>query len=117
MYRYCRLVWMSQTNVPVVLLDPGINGTASLPNVILTTFARYAVHAWSFQSQVVFNWPKKTSNFLCARPTDLMYLDRIRLMRLKVVLTNERRATEVGFSEVVATLFGGSRARRICRSP
>jgi hypothetical protein len=45
MYRYCRLVWMSQTNVPVVLLNPGINGTASLPNVILTTFARYAVHA------------------------------------------------------------------------
>jgi hypothetical protein len=49
--------------VPVVLLDPGINGTASLPNVNLTTFAGYAVHAWSFQSQVIFHGPKETSNF------------------------------------------------------
>jgi hypothetical protein len=48
MFSYCRLVWMSQMNVPVVLLDPTINGTASLPNVNLATFAGYAVHAWSF---------------------------------------------------------------------
>jgi hypothetical protein len=34
---YGQFVWMSQKNVPVVLLDPGINGTASLPNVSLTT--------------------------------------------------------------------------------
>jgi hypothetical protein len=47
----------------VVLLDPGINGTACLPNVNLTTFAGYAVHAWSFQSQVIFHTPKKISNF------------------------------------------------------
>jgi hypothetical protein len=32
------------TNVPLVLLDLGFNGTASLPNVIMTTFAAYAVH-------------------------------------------------------------------------
>jgi hypothetical protein len=38
-------------------------------------------------------------------------------MRLKVVLTKGRRATEVGFSGVVAALFGGHRARPICRSP
>jgi hypothetical protein len=62
-FSYCRFVWMSQTNVPVVLLDPGINGTASLPNVNLTTFARYAVHTWSFQSQVILHGPKKISNF------------------------------------------------------
>jgi hypothetical protein len=62
-FSYCRLVWMSQTNVSVVLLDPGINGTASLPNVNLTTLAGYAVHAWSFQSQVIFHGPKEISNF------------------------------------------------------
>jgi hypothetical protein len=48
MFGYGQFVWMSQTNVPVVLLDPGINGTASVPNVNLTTFAGYAVHAWEF---------------------------------------------------------------------
>jgi hypothetical protein len=63
MFSYCQLVWMSQTNVPVVLLVPGINGTASLPSVNLTTFAWYAVHAWSFQSQVILHRPKETSNF------------------------------------------------------
>jgi hypothetical protein len=62
-FSYCRFVRMSQTNVSVVLLDPGINGTASLPNVNLTTFAGYAVHARSFQSQVIFHGPKKISNF------------------------------------------------------
>jgi hypothetical protein len=54
---------MSQANVSVVLLDPGINRTASLPNVNLTKFAQYAVHAWSFQSQVIFHGPKKISSF------------------------------------------------------
>jgi hypothetical protein len=37
MFSYGLCVWMNQTNAPVVLLDPGINGTASLPNVNLTT--------------------------------------------------------------------------------
>jgi hypothetical protein len=60
-FRHCQFVWMSQTNVRVVLLDSGINGTASLPNVNLTTSARYAVHTWSFQSQVILHGPKKVS--------------------------------------------------------
>jgi hypothetical protein len=46
-FSHCRFVWLSQTNVPVVLLDPGINRTASLRNVNLTTFAQYAVHTRS----------------------------------------------------------------------
>jgi hypothetical protein len=54
---------MSRTNVPVVLLDSDINGTASLPNVNFTIFAGYAVPAWSFQSQFIFLGPKKMSNF------------------------------------------------------
>jgi hypothetical protein len=50
--------------VPVVFLDPGINRTASLPNVNLTTLARYAVDTRSFQSQDILHGPKKISNFL-----------------------------------------------------
>jgi hypothetical protein len=63
-FSHCRFVWLSQTNVPVVLLDPGINRTASLPNVNLTTLARYAVDTRSFQSQVILHRPKKISNIL-----------------------------------------------------
>jgi hypothetical protein len=63
MFSYCRLVCMGQTNVPVVFLDPGMNGTASVPNVNLNTFAGYAVHAWSLQSHVIFHGPKEISNF------------------------------------------------------
>jgi hypothetical protein len=29
-----RFIWILQTNVLVVLLDPGFNGTASLPNAV-----------------------------------------------------------------------------------
>jgi hypothetical protein len=32
-FSYGQCVWISQTNTPVMLLDPGINRTASLPNV------------------------------------------------------------------------------------
>jgi hypothetical protein len=62
MFGYGRFVQMSQMNVLVVLLYPGIIGMASLPNVNLITFAGYAVHAWSFQSQVILQGPKQTSN-------------------------------------------------------
>jgi hypothetical protein len=40
-----RFIWMLETNVTVVLLDPGVNGTASLPNVNLTTFAVHSANA------------------------------------------------------------------------
>jgi hypothetical protein len=42
---YSQFVRMLQTNVLVVVLDSGFKGTASLPNVNLTTFAGYAVPA------------------------------------------------------------------------
>jgi hypothetical protein len=105
MFSYCRLVWMSQVNVPVVLLDPCNNGTASLPNVNLTTFAVYAVHAWSFRAQVAFHGPKEAINF-----------PRRKAHRFDVVpgqhtadaiesrVKNGRKATEVGVSGMVVTL-------------
>jgi hypothetical protein len=49
-------------NVPVELLDPGFNGTASLPSVDLTTFTGYAVNVWSLESQVALHVPKGTGN-------------------------------------------------------
>jgi hypothetical protein len=52
MFSYCRIVWMSQTNVRVVFLDTGIKGKARLLNLNLTTFAGYALHAWSFQGRL-----------------------------------------------------------------
>jgi hypothetical protein len=52
-------VWTSQTKVPVVLLDPGVNGTASLPNVNLTTLAGYSTHTWRFESQESFTGQRK----------------------------------------------------------
>jgi hypothetical protein len=36
-----RFVWMLQTNVALVLLDPGLDGTAGLTDVDLTTLAGY----------------------------------------------------------------------------
>jgi hypothetical protein len=46
----------------------------------------------------------------------MMCLESSLLMRLKVVLTQGRKATEAGFSGVDATLAGELRARRICCS-
>jgi hypothetical protein len=43
-FNYYQLGWMSQKNVPVVLLYHGIDGTASVPNVNVTTFSVNAVH-------------------------------------------------------------------------
>jgi hypothetical protein len=50
-----RFISILQTNVPAVLLDPDFNGMASLHNVDLTTFAWYAVHARSVESQVILH--------------------------------------------------------------
>jgi hypothetical protein len=71
-FSHCRFVWLSQTNVPVVLLDPGINRTASLINVNLTTLARYAVDTRVFSPRLSFTGRRKLSIFFGGGPTDLM---------------------------------------------
>jgi hypothetical protein len=50
---HCQFIWMVQTNMPVMLLDPDFNAAASLPNVNLTAFAGYAVHVLSLGSSVI----------------------------------------------------------------
>jgi hypothetical protein len=56
-----RLTWMLQTNVPVMLLDSGFDGTASLPSVHVATFAGCAVQISCLESQVALQRPKEAS--------------------------------------------------------
>jgi hypothetical protein len=57
-------VWMLQTDVALVLLEPGLDGTAGLHNVDLTTFTGHAVHAWNLESKVVLHRPKETASLV-----------------------------------------------------
>jgi hypothetical protein len=45
-------IWMIKPDVMVVLLDPGINGTTGLSNVVLATLTDFAVNSWCFQVKV-----------------------------------------------------------------
>jgi hypothetical protein len=45
--------------MPVVLLDPGLNGTPSFGNVHLTSFARDATDASYFQAKVILDGLKE----------------------------------------------------------
>jgi hypothetical protein len=58
---------MITVDVLVMLLDPGRNGTADLPNrpIDMTTSAGQVVHAWSVES---FTGRKKLGNFLSGTP-------------------------------------------------
>jgi hypothetical protein len=61
-FSYSRLVWLLQMNVLVVVFDAGFNGMASLPNAHVTTFAGYAVYAWSFESEVILHGLKEAGS-------------------------------------------------------
>jgi hypothetical protein len=64
---HCQFVRMSKLNVPVVVLQPGLNGQTSMSNVDLATFTGDAVHTWCLQSQS-FTGQSKLAIFLCGRP-------------------------------------------------
>jgi hypothetical protein len=49
-------------DVPVVLLDPGLNGTAGLPSVVLIAFTGNAVNARCLVSQAVLQRPEETDS-------------------------------------------------------
>jgi hypothetical protein len=51
-------------DVALVLLDPGLDGTAGLPDVDLTTLAGHAVHTRSLESQVILHRSKETGDLL-----------------------------------------------------
>jgi hypothetical protein len=51
-----------------VLLDSGLDGTAGLSDVDLTTLARHAVHARNLESQVVLHRPKETGVLVWGLP-------------------------------------------------
>jgi hypothetical protein len=76
------------------------NGQSAQCN--LTTFAGYALHAGVISPMSSFTGRRKLAIFFVGRPTDLC-LDSIRLMSLKILLRKGRKATEVGFSGVVAS--------------
>jgi hypothetical protein len=88
------VLWLLQTNVLLVCLDPGFNGTSSLPSVNLTTFAGYAVNAWSLESQVILHGLKETGNLPGGGAKALRCV-----------------------SGSGVTLFSGLRAHWICQSP
>jgi hypothetical protein len=112
MFNYFLLVRMRETNVPVVLLDPGINGTASLLNVNLTTFAGYALHAWCFQSIVVFHGPKETSNFL-RRKANRLVPGQHTANVIENLVEKGKKGDRSGLLRGGSVSLGGPRARRI----
>jgi hypothetical protein len=63
-FGYGGFVRLLQTDVALVLLDPGPDGMACLPDVYLTTLAGYAVHTRSLDSQVILHRPKETGDLL-----------------------------------------------------
>jgi hypothetical protein len=63
---------MIQPDEPVVLPDPGLNGTPSMSNVDLTTFAGDAVMPGVYKPMSSLMDQRKMATFLCRRPTGLM---------------------------------------------
>jgi len=53
------MIW---PDVPVVLLDPGLNGTPDFTNVDLTTYAGNAADTSCFQAKVILDRLKETGN-------------------------------------------------------
>jgi hypothetical protein len=51
-------------DVALVLLDPGLNEMASLPNVDLNALTGHTVHTRSLESQVILCTPKEARDLL-----------------------------------------------------
>jgi hypothetical protein len=53
---------MIKTDVPVVLLDPDLNGTLSLSNVDLPTLAGDAINVQCFQAEIILDRLKENDD-------------------------------------------------------
>jgi hypothetical protein len=57
-------VWLLQTDVALVLLDRGLDGTAGLPDVDLAALAGRALYTRSVEFQVIIYGPKEAGDLL-----------------------------------------------------
>jgi len=76
---------MIKLDMPVVFLDPGLNGMPSSSNVDPLTLQRmlYTPHVFKLKSSLTSQW--KVVTFLCERPLYLiLYLDSTLLVWLKI---------------------------------
>jgi len=55
-------LWMIKPDVPVVPLNPALNGMSSLSNVNLSILTENAINTWCFQDVVVLNESKQSGN-------------------------------------------------------
>jgi hypothetical protein len=55
---------MSQTDVTLVLPDPGLDGTPYLTDIDLTILARHTVHTRNLESEIVLHKLKETRDLL-----------------------------------------------------
>jgi hypothetical protein len=62
-FGHSEFVWMLETDVALVCLDPGLEGTAGLPDVDLPTLTGYTVHTRSLESQVILHRLKETGHY------------------------------------------------------
>jgi len=106
-----------KSDVPMALLDPGLNGSAGLPNVDLPKVPRDIVYASYFQVESSLTGIRKMAIVLCRKPRVLfLCLDSALLMRFKFSPTKATRSTDVGSSPNVSSLRDGLRSRWICLS-
>jgi hypothetical protein len=83
--------------VQVVLLDSGLNGMLSLPNVDLITLSGDPVNTRCFQGEVILDELKETGNLQRweAYISDVICLTSTLLMQLNVGPTKGKKATDV----------------------
>jgi hypothetical protein len=63
-FSHGRLVWLFKTEVPLMLLQPAVHGTACLPNVDLAALTGDSVYTLCPNSQIIYDRPEETRVFL-----------------------------------------------------